>query len=114
MKNFLVCSFVLFEFVIGQNIIKNYRFQVSPKAKQKKIGCKTLFCFAKTNFQIQNQNISFSPRGAWQILANSAFFARSATSAELCSASNSAKNDKIVNWRYLLVEILTFFEQNPQ
>ena len=52
-----------------------------------------------SNFQIQNQNISFSPRGAWQILSNSAFFARSATSAELCSASNSAKNDKIVNWR---------------
>jgi hypothetical protein len=38
MKNFLVCSFVLFEFVISQNIIKNYRFQVSPLAKQKKIG----------------------------------------------------------------------------
>ena len=52
-----------------------------------------------TNFQIQNQNISFCPRGAWQILANSALFAQSATSAEQSSAPNSAENAKIVKWR---------------
>ena len=80
---------ILFEFVIGQNIIKNYRFQVSPKAKQKKIGCKTLFCFAKTNFQIQNQNISFSPRGAWLIVAKSGLGALGAPFAERSSADNS-------------------------
>jgi hypothetical protein len=115
MKNFLVCSFVLFEFVISQNIIKNYRFQVSPEAKQKKIGCKTLFCFgfAKTNFQIQNQNISFSPRGAWQTVAKWDFGARSAPAEAQRAEAISPQNAEIVNWRYLLVEILTFFEQNP-
>ena len=52
-----------------------------------------------SNFQIQNQNISFSPRGAWQIVVNSNLFAHSATCAELCSARNSAETDKIANWR---------------
>ncbi len=52
-----------------------------------------------SNFQIQNQNISFCPRGAWQIVVNSALFAQSATFAELCSARNSAVSDKIANWR---------------
>jgi len=115
MKNFLVCSFVLFEFVISQNIIKNYRFQVSPEAKQKKIGCKTLFCFgfAKTNFQIQNQNISFSPRKAWQILSNSALSASPSGEATAPQVRKTSENSEIVNWRYLLVEILTFFESNP-
>jgi len=52
-----------------------------------------------SNFQIQNQNISFCPRGAWQIVVNSALFAQSATFAELFSARNSAVSDKIANWR---------------
>ena len=89
----------------------NNRFELADKfikdSKQAKIiaskenpeGIRDFLKKIGSNFQIQNQNISFSPRGAWQTLSNSAFFARSATSAELCSASNSAKNDKIVNWR---------------
>ena len=89
----------------------NNRFELADKfikdSKQAKIiaskenpeGIRDFLKKIGSNFQIQNQVVSFSPRGAWQILANSAFFALSATSAELCSASNSAKNDKIVNWR---------------
>ena len=52
-----------------------------------------------SNFQIQNQELSFSPRGAWQIVANSALFTQSATFAELRSARNSVVSDKIANWR---------------
>ncbi len=52
-----------------------------------------------SNFQLQNQNISFCPRGAWQILVNSVLFAQSATCAEQSSAPNSAENAKIQNWR---------------
>jgi len=109
MKNFLVCSFVLFKFVISQNI-KNYRFQVSPKAKQKRLvvlrmqnSCvvwqNIYYQTSTTNFQIQNQNISFCPRGAWQIVVNSAPFVQSTTFAEFCSARNSAVSDKIANWQ---------------
>jgi len=37
-----------------------------------------------SNFQLQNQNISFSPRGAWQIVAKWGFGARSAPAERLC------------------------------
>jgi hypothetical protein len=70
--------------------------------------------FAQANFQIQNQNISFSPRGAWQIVAKWGFGARSAPAERLCREAISPQNDKIPNWRYCLDEILTFFEQNPE
>jgi hypothetical protein len=64
-----------------------------------------LFCFgfAKTNFQIQNQ-----------ILSNSALSASPAGEATAPQVRKTSENSEIVNWRYLLVEILTFFEQNPE
>ena len=52
-----------------------------------------------SNFQIQNQNISFSPRGAWQIVAKWGFGARSAPAERLCREAISPQNDKIPNWR---------------
>jgi len=69
--------------------------------------------FAQTNFQIQNQNISFSPRGAWQIVAKSGLSALRAPFAELCSADNSPKISNFQNWRCVLDKIRTHFEQNP-
>ncbi|MEA2088858.1 MAG: hypothetical protein U9O55_03410 [Patescibacteria group bacterium] len=103
----------------------NNRFELADKfikdSKQAKIiaskesarGGRDFLKKIGSNFQIQNQELSFCPRGAWQIVANSALCAHGAPFAELRSARNSAKTDKIVNWRCLLVEILTFFEQNP-
>ncbi len=52
-----------------------------------------------SNFQLQNQNISFSPRGAWQILAKWGFGARSAPAERLCREAISSQNDEIVKWR---------------
>ncbi|MFA5754581.1 MAG: hypothetical protein WC905_04540, partial [Patescibacteria group bacterium] len=69
--------------------------------------------FAQTNFQIQNQAVSFSPRGAWQIVAKWGSGALRAPAEARSAEAISSQNAEIVNWRYLLVEILTFFEQNP-
>ena len=52
-----------------------------------------------SNFQIQNQNISFLPRGAWQIIINSGLGAQGAPFAELCSADNSPEISNFKNWR---------------
>ncbi len=52
-----------------------------------------------SNFQLQNQNVSFSPRGAWQIVAKWGFGARSAPAERLCREAISSQNDKIVKWR---------------
>ncbi|MCK5320763.1 hypothetical protein KAJ61_05245, partial [Candidatus Parcubacteria bacterium] len=52
-----------------------------------------------SNFQIQNQNISFSPRGAWQIVAKSGLGAQSAPFAERSSARNSPEILNFKNWR---------------
>jgi len=66
-----------------------------------------------SNFQIQNQNISFSPRGAWQTVAKSALSASPTGEATAPQVHKTSKNSEIVNWRYLLVEIRTFFAENP-
>ena len=52
-----------------------------------------------SNFQIQNQNISFLPRGAWQILSKSAPCARSAPAERRSREANIVQNAEIVNWR---------------
>jgi DNA invertase Pin-like site-specific DNA recombinase len=104
----------------------NNRFELADKfikdSKQAKIiaskenpeGIRDFLKKIGSNFQIQNQNISFSPRGAWQILANSALSASPAGEATAPQVRKTSENSEIVNWRYLLVEILTFFEQNPE
>ena len=52
-----------------------------------------------SNFQIQNQAVSFSPRGAWQILAKWDFGARSAPAERRSREAISPQNVEIVNWR---------------
>jgi ElaB/YqjD/DUF883 family membrane-anchored ribosome-binding protein len=103
----------------------NNRFELADKfikdSKQAKIiaskenpeGIRDFLKKIGSNFQIQNQNISFSPRKAWQIVAKSALSASPAGEATAPQVRKTSKNSEIVNWRYLLVEILTFFEQNP-
>ena len=116
MKNFLVWFFVLFEFVISQNVIKNYRFTISVfSGKKKRLVAKLCFAlgFAQTNFQIQNQNISFSPRGAWLIVAKSGLGALGAPFAERSSADNSPEISDFQKMRCVLNKIRTHFEQNP-
>ncbi|MFH1890232.1 MAG: hypothetical protein ABIJ91_01540 [Candidatus Kuenenbacteria bacterium] len=54
------------------------------------------------------------PRRAWQIVAKSALSASPAGEATAPQVRKTSKNSEIVNWRYLLVEILTFFEQNSE
>ena len=79
----------------------NNRFELSinfiKASKQAKIialqeNSERILDFLKkigSNFQIQNQNISFSPRGAWLIVVKSGLGARSAPFAERSSADNS-------------------------
>ncbi len=89
----------------------NNRFELVAKfiksSKQAKIialqenpeGIRDFLKKIGSNFLIQNQNISFSPRGAWQILSKSALCARSAPAERRSREANNAQNSEIVNWR---------------
>jgi len=107
----------LFKFVIlsSQNIKKLSLPSFANGETKKDWLAKQNFALrlAQTNFQIQNQAVSFSPRGAWKIVANWGSGALRAPAEAQRAEAISFQNAEIVNWRYLLVEILTFFEQNP-
>ena len=89
----------------------NNRFELAAKfiktSKQAKIialqenpeGIRDFLKKIGSNFLIQNQNISFLPRGAWQILSKSALCARSAPAERRSREANTAQNAEIVNWR---------------
>ena len=51
------------------------------------------------NFQIQNQAVSFSPRGAWQSVAKWGFGARSAPAEARSAEAISSQNAEFVNLR---------------
>lgn len=53
-----------------------------------------------SNFQIQNQAVSFSPRGAWQTVAKSALSASPAGEATAPQVRKTSENSEIVNWRW--------------
>ena len=90
----------------------NNRFELAAKfiktSKQAKIialqenpeGIRDFLKKIGSNFQIQNQNISFSPRGAWQILSKSALCARSAPNAARSAANKCPQNLNFINWRW--------------
>jgi hypothetical protein len=95
------------KFIESSKQAKNIALKENPVAGRdflKKIG---------SNFLIQNQNISFSPRGAWQILAKSALNAPSAPAEPACGGQSIALNSEIFKMRCLLDEIRTFFTANP-
>ncbi|RMD51117.1 hypothetical protein D6827_02790 [Candidatus Parcubacteria bacterium] len=113
----MIFCFIVFSHIFGSQNIKKLSLPSFAKGETKKDWLAKLrfaFGFAKTNFQLQNQNISFSPRGAWQIVAKWGFGARSAPAERLCREANNTQNTEFVKWRYCLDEILTFFEQNPE
>ncbi|MDD3888000.1 MAG: recombinase family protein [Patescibacteria group bacterium] len=81
------------KFIKTSKQAKIIALQKNPEGIQdflKKIG---------SNFLIQNQNISFLPRGAWQILSKSALCARSAPAERRSRKANTAQNAEIVKWR---------------
>ncbi len=94
-------------FELAEEFIKTSKQAKIIASKENPEGIRDFLKKIGSNFQIQNQNISFCPRGAWQIVAKKALFAQSATFAELRSARNSAETDKIANWRWE-------WDSNPQ
>ncbi|MBI2342803.1 MAG: hypothetical protein HYV02_00450 [Deltaproteobacteria bacterium] len=84
---------LIIAFLKEANQAENIAVQENPEGIRdflKKIG---------SNFQIQNQNIFFSPRGAWQIVAKSAFSASPAGEATAPQVRKTSENSEIVNWR---------------
>ena len=89
----------------------NNRFELADKfikdSKQAKIiaskenpeGIRDFLKKIGSNFQIQNQNISFSPRGAWQTLSKSALSASPTGEATAPQVRKTSENSEIVNWR---------------
>lgn len=80
-------------FLKDANQAEKYAQQENPERIRdflKKIG---------SNFQIQNQNISFSPRRAWQIVANSTLSVPPAGGATAPQVRKTSENAEIVNWR---------------
>ena len=102
----------------------NNRFELADKfikdSKQAKIiaskenpeGIRDFIKKIGSNFQIQNQNISFSPRGAWQIVAKSALSVPPAGGATAPQVRKTSENSEIVNWRCAFEKIRTDFAQN--
>jgi len=95
--------------------ILKYRLAFRPKRNKKKIGqwIFSIHWARLVELPNPNQNISFSPRGAWQILAKSALGARSAPAEPAEGGRSLALNSEIFKMRYLLDEIRTFFTDNP-
>jgi len=95
------------KFIKSSKEAKNIALQENPVAGRdflKKIG---------SNFLIQDQNISFSPRGAWRILCGRAFGARRAPVVPAEGGLVMASKTEIFKMRCLLDEIRTFFTENP-
>ncbi len=81
------------KFIEASKKAKNIALTENPVAGRdflKKIG---------SNFLIQDQNISFSPRGAWQILSKSALNAPSAPAEPAESGQSMALNSEIFKMR---------------
>ena len=100
-------------FELAARFIKDSKQAKIIASKENSEGIRDFLKKIGSNFQIQNQAVSFSPRGAWQILAKWDFGARNAPAERRSREAISPRNAEIVNWRYLLDEIRTFFEQNP-
>jgi hypothetical protein len=67
---------------------------------------KFMFAFGKPNFRLSGQKLFFDFKNPYKIVAN-------AEPERSESEATTLKNSKIVNWRYLLDKIRTYFEQNP-
>lgn len=65
-----------------------------------------IFAFSEMNFRLAEQTLNFDFKNAWKILANHTAEAQSAEAA-------NSENFDFEKLRYLLEEIRTFFEENP-
>jgi len=67
-----------------------------------------------SNFQIKDRTIFFEPRGAWRILLDSEFGGWNAEQTALHADNIFGGNLNSEFWRCFLIDVRTFFEQNPQ
>ena len=83
--------------------------------QNKKVGYPLLriLKFLESNFLIQNRALSFTPRGAWRILAESTFGALRAPAEARSAEATSSQNWDLDKMRYLLVKIRTYFDEHP-
>ena len=75
-----------------------------------------MFAFGKPNFRLSGQKLFCDFKNPFKIVAFAEpeprpFYNRRDKLRE--GEATTLKNAEIVNWRYLLVKIRTFFEQNP-
>ena len=69
--------------------------------------------FLESNFLIQNRALSFTPRGAWRVFAESTFGALRAPAEARSAEATSSQNWDLDKMRYLLVKIRTYFDEHP-
>jgi DNA invertase Pin-like site-specific DNA recombinase len=101
-------------FELAVQFVKDSKQAKIIASKENPEGIRDFLKKIGSNFQIQNQAVSFSPRGAWQILAKSGSGTLCAPAERRSREAISSENEKFVNWRYLLDEIRTFFDENPE
>ncbi|MBI2589882.1 hypothetical protein HYW32_02570 [Candidatus Berkelbacteria bacterium] len=72
---------------------------------QKKVG---------SNFQIKDRTGLFEPRGAWKNLLDSGIIGGNTFVSRLRRDLIAASNSDFQFWRCFLIDVRTFFEQNPE
>ncbi|MBI2446371.1 MAG: recombinase family protein [Parcubacteria group bacterium] len=83
-------------FELAARFIKDSKQAKIIASKENPEGIRDFLKKIGSNFQIQNQAVSFSPRGAWQILAKWDFGARSAPAERRSREVISPKNAEIM------------------
>jgi len=76
-----------------------------------------MFVFGKPNFQILERKLFFDFKNPYKIVVFAEPEPRTRTSSVRDKLREGeaipSQNSEIVNWRYLLDKIRTYFEQNP-
>ena len=65
-----------------------------------------MFAFGKPNFRLSGQKLFCDFKNPYKIVVN-------AEPERSEGEATTLKNAEIENWRYLLVKIRTFFDENP-
>lgn len=73
-----------------------------------------LFKKVGSNFIIEARTVLFEPRGAWRTLSDSGFFGGNTFVSALRADRIFASDSDFQFWRCFLIDVRTFFEQNPQ
>ncbi|PIR44654.1 MAG: hypothetical protein COV10_04100 [Candidatus Vogelbacteria bacterium CG10_big_fil_rev_8_21_14_0_10_51_16] len=67
-----------------------------------------------SNFQIKDRTVFFEPRSAWRTLLDSGFFGGNSEQTTLCADHIFGSETLFEKLRCFLIDVRTFFEQNPQ